>query len=487
MSANKNILALSLTLAACGGGAKESAAPPSAATAAEDFRSQPPPAGEVPELRAPVPEKRVLGNGLTVYVVEKRDLPLVHARFVLESGSANDPRGKLGLAGFVADMLKAGTKTRNAQQIADEIETLGASLDISVDEDATSVGFTSMTPNYPAALDVVTDVLQNSVFAKDEVERTRKRRLAALEQQADDPSSTATRVFQEVVFGAHPYAHLVLGHEADVSKMTQADLLAFYKKSFRPANTSVIVVGDVTVDAAIDLITRKVGGWKGDTSATPPPPDATPRGRELTLVNRADAPQSQLRIGHLGVARSHPDYFPLIMANAILGGMFNSRINMNLREAKGYTYGARSAFDFLRSRGSFVVYSGVRSDVTAEAIREVLKEINLMRESNVSPEELLHAKNSYSLSLPSMFQTVGAIASMVANIHVYDLPLDYYQHLPEKIAAVTIDDVRRVTREHINPEQLSITVVGNKNQVEPALRDLGIGDLKLRAADGTPL
>ncbi len=461
------------------------AAPPPPPADAQEFRATIPQGGPVPALHAPVAERRVLDNGLTVLVVPKHDLPLVSVHVVLKSGSAADPRARPGLAGFVAEMLKAGTKTRSASAIAEEVENHGATLNIGVDEDTTSLTFTALTSNYQPVLDVATDVLLHPAFAKSELERARKRRLAALEQQKDSPSSTASRVFAKVVFGNHPYGHTVLGDEKAVAAISRKDLQTYFAAHFRPSNAAVVVVGDVAVDEALAAIKDRLGGWTGSKGAEAAPVKPTPEPAALVLVDRPDAPQSQVRIGELGVARSTPDYYSLVIANAILGGMFNSRINMNLREDKGYTYGAHSVFDFRRGQGPFVVYTGVRTDVTAPAITEVLREIERMRESEVTDDELTHAKNSYSLSLPGYFQDVRGIAGMMANIFVFDLPLDYYQKLPDNIARVTKADVSRVAREYLHPEQLSIVVVGNRSKVEDGLKLLDRGEVQLRNADGT--
>jgi zinc protease len=231
-------------------------------------------------------------------------------------------------------------------------------------------------------------------------------------------------------------------------------------------------------------VEARLGGWKGTPGQTPAPADPKAQPAEVTLVHRADAPQSQLRIGHLGVARNNPDYFPLILCNAVLGGMFNSRINMMLREQKGYTYDARSQFGFARAPGDFVVSTGVRTDVTAPAIQDVLAEIERMRKTDVTAEELQHAKNSYSLSLPGMFQNASRVASMMGGLFVYDLPLDYYQTLPQNLSGVSVADVRRVADAHLKPEQLSIVVVGDESKVGPSLSQLGRGPVVKRTVTG---
>ncbi len=477
-------VALLLFLVACAPAPQPVAAP---TLSTDAFRAAPPSPGPEPTLRAPVPERVELANGLTLLSVPKPALPLISLTVVFKSGSGADPADRPGLAGFVADAMRAGTKTRSATTIADEVETLGASLDISVSEDALTVSVTALEENFAAAFDVVADVLMNPAFAADEVERVRRRRLGELAQALDDPGQTASRVFKRVVFGPHPYGHTVLGEEEALAKISRRDLLNYFAKHVRPANAAVVMVGSIDAERAKGEVTKRLARWQGARGLSLAPAKPLVQPAEVVVIDRAGAPQSQLRVGHLGVSRAHPDYYALVICNAILGGLFSSRINMNLREDKGYTYGARSAFDFLRGDGAFYVSTGVETSVTAPAIREILAEIARMRTSDVTLEELGLAKSRYALSLPGYFQTVSSIASMMSNIYVYDLPLDYYQELPKHIAAVTVTDVRRVAEAHLKPDSLSIVVVGDRQKVTTALAELQRGPVAVRDAAGNVL
>jgi len=460
----------------------------SAANDLHNFRMQEPKAtGKAPPLRAPIPEREILSNGLTVLVVPVRELPLVYAEVVIRSGSADDPQSKKGLAGFMTSVLREGTKSRSAEAIAEEIEALGSSLHVGTDEESISLSFSALTENFASVFDVVADVLMNPQFDPTEVERMRKRRLAALAQSRFNPRSTASRVFRKTVFGNHPYAHSSLGEQSTIEKVKAKDLRRYYKRHLNPNNAAVIIVGDVGRDEAVEEVIQRLASWDAKGGTTTPPNAAKDESPGLFVVDKPSAPQSQLRIGHLGVSRKHPDYHSIVICNAILGGLFNSRINMNLREDKGYTYGARSVFDFLRGRGSFFVYTGVRTDVTAAAIQEVLTEIDGIRKADVTQTELRNAKNQYSLSLPGYFQTVSGIGGMMTNIFLYDLPLDYYQELPNKISAVTIQDVRRVAKAHLRPKNLSIVVVGDRDKIDPELQKLDRGTIQSRDPDGNPI
>lgn len=477
---------LAVALAAC------SSAPPAGAPKAEpaapvdqSFRATPPEAGPVPEFEGPVPERRVLANGLTVFAIEKRGLPLVAVSVVVRSGSAQDPKGEPGLAGFLGDMLKAGTTTRSATQLADEIETLGTELAVSFDEDSASVSTTMLRENFGAAFDILADVVQNPALAPQEIERVRGQRLAALTQERDSPPRIARRTLHEVVYGDHPYGHVVLGSPEAVKKITRQSLRAYFEQNFRPHNAAVVVVGDLSSEEAFAEVQKRFGAWKGTGEPTPAPPAPQDGKARVILVSRPEAPQSQLILGHVGVPRSHPDYFPLVLANAILGGQFNSRINMNLREAKGYTYGASSSFEFGRAAGPFTMQTSVRTEVTLPAIKELLAEMERIRTGDITEAELQDAKNNYTLSLPGYFQSVSAIAGIMGNIFVFDLPLDYYRALPERMRAVTVESARRVAKEHLAPERLSIVVVGDSAKIAGELEQLGRGAVEVRTMEGS--
>ena len=467
------------------GDANQAATAPTAKAGVDDaFRLQVPVPGVKPELHAPVPVKKVLANGLTVLAVNKPGLPLVSVAVVVRSGSAQDPEKLSGLAGFTGDMLKTGTDTRKAEQIDHDTEMRGAGLDVDVDEDAITVSTASLTENFGPVFDVLTDVLQHTSFDPGEMKRVAEQRQNALEDANKSPQSAAKRVFRKMVYGDHPYGHMPSGDAKAIPKITRNDLKGYYAKHFRPANAGVIVVGDLSTDNAFAEVEARLGKWKGAPKVqdAPKAPKELPAG--LVLVSKAEAPQSQLVIGELAVKRADADYFPLVLCNAILGGLFNSRINMNLREDKGYTYGAHSYFDFMRERGPFFVSTGVKTDVTDLAIREILKEIDKMRTSNVTEEEINNAKSRYSLSLPGYFQTVDGISGMMANLYLYDLPLDYFQQVPDRINAVSVADVRRVAEKHLHPQALTIVVVGDESHVGPGLADLQRGPVQKRDPEG---
>ena len=474
------------TLCHCGGQQK-AAPPPAAAPPSEAFRLEVPKPGPQPALHAPVPERHTLPNGLTVLTFEKSGLPLVSAQVVIRSGSAQDPAKLPGLASFTAEMLRGGTLKRTAEAISKEVESRGTSIDIETDEDAISISVTALKENFDEVFEVVTDIVQHARFVPEEVERTRRQRLESIRLSQDAPAYVANYVFRQALYGNHAYGHAPLGTREAIEKIKHHDLFGFYTHFFQPSNAAVVVVGDLPSAAAMKLVESRLGLWKGATQTQQAPTDAAPGKSEVVLVDRPDAPQSQLVLGMLAAARSDPDYYTLGVLNSILGGAFNSRINMNLREDKGYTYGARSYFDFMRGRGPFFVQTGVRTDATAPAIREVLREIDGIRQADVTDEELTNAKNRYILSLPGLFQTVDGISDNIATLFVYDLPLDNLQKIPEHVAAITKTDVRRVAQKFLDPGQLIIVVNGDKAKIGESLTGLQRGAVRQTNAEGRTL
>jgi zinc protease len=492
LRASLTVLALSACTAATQVGAQpqQTTAPQVASAAPVDpdaWRRERPGDGPASPLHVPAAHKKQLANGLTIISVPKSELPLVRVAVVLKTGSGQDPAEAAGLAALMADVLKMGTRTRTAQGIADAIETAGSGIEVSVDEDATMIATSVLRENLEPVLDVLADILRHPTFAVHELERARKLRLNTLSQLENAPVHAARNAFRKAVYGGHPYGHMPVGSAAALHKLGHRDLQAFYAAHVRPANMAVVVVGAMSTSEAEAQIDARLGDWHGARDMQSPPAAPESRPSQLMLVPRPGAPQSQLMVGELGVQRQSPDYYPHVLCNAVLGGMFNSRLNMNLREDKGWTYGARSAFNFMRARGLFYISTSVRTDVTGPAIQEIFKEVSTLRNNDVSTEELQNAKNWYSLSLPSSFQTVEGMADMVANLFVYDLPDDYYQRLPENLATVTVADVRRVATQYLHPDAMSIVVVGDPDHVKPALAQLGHGAVMQLDAQGQPL
>ncbi len=439
-----------------------------------DPHASAPQPGLEPAFFAPVPVEQVLDNGLRVLVVSKRNLPLVHIRVLLRGGSALDPPSVPGLAMFYGETLRAGTDEMGSEALADAFESLGASLHVEVGTESIELSATTLREHADRLVELLGAVLLRPAFAVDELERVRKRLIISLQQERDEPTALADRLFWQTVYAEHPYGHAVSGSASALTKITREDLLAYGGRVAQAKNATLVLVGDVDEPHASQMARGAFGTWTpGEQVADVALPTAAPA--RIVIIDQPSAPQSQLRIGALGVARSSPDRDALLLCNAVLGGQFNSRINMNLREDKGYTYGAFSRFAFMRRPGPFVVSTGVRTDASAPAIDEILREVATMRETSVTQEELNNARNLYVLSLPSAFQTIAGMASSVAQLSLYDLPLDYFRTLPARLAAITTADVLRVAAQHLSLEALSIVVVGDRTKIEKGLEQLRRG------------
>lgn len=426
----------------------------------------------------PAFERRTLPNGLTLVVAPVRRLPVVSVAAVIDAGAAADPAGQEGLAALTAHALAEGTASLDALALADRVERLGASLDAGADWDAAVVSLTTLAPKLDQAFEVMAEVLARPSFPAHEVERLRQERLAELLHLRSDPGGLADAAFAEAVYGAASrFGRAEGGGEAAVRGLTRDAVAAFHAARYRPAATTLVVAGDVGADEAQALVERTLGSWQG---AAPAPTTADDRQaaleRRAYLVAKPDSAQCELRLGHVGAPRATPDYFPLLVMNSILGGLFNSRVNLNLRERHGYTYGARSGFDWRRAAGPFSVESAVASDVAAAAAREVLLEIDRMRDELVAPEELSLATSYLDGVFPIRYETTSAIAAALTGLVIYGLPDDYFDAYRGRVRAVTAEDVRRAAREYLHPDHLQLLVVGPPT-VREAIEGMAFGPL----------
>jgi len=444
-------------------------------------RSKLPEPGTPRPLRLPAIQKRQLTNGLPVWIVELHEVPVVQANLVILSGSADDPAGKYGIASMTAAMLENGAGSRSALEIADAVDFLGASLATTSGSDSTAVRLHTPLGKLPDALPIMADVALRPSFPKDELERLRQSRLTNIIQARNDPASIVGLAFSRVLYGtSHRFGTAIMGTAETIKAMTVDDIRAFYNARYRPENATLLVVGDVTPDRALPLLESSFGKWKGVGTAPPHvvfPEPKTPGPREVYLVDKPGAPQSQIRIGKVGVPRSTPDYFPIQVMNTALGGSFSSRLNMNLREEHGYTYGASSFFDMRRAPGPSYATAGVQSDKTAEALKEFFNEFNAIHEL-IPADELTRAKNYIALSFPEQFETTGDISANLESLVVYQLPDDYYSRYVQNILAVTAADAQRVARKYITPDQMSVVIVGDRKSIEAGVRALNLGPIR---------
>jgi zinc protease len=450
----------------------------------ETWRQQPPRPGQPRTLQLPPPTSFQLSNGLTVLLNERPGLPIVAASLVVKTGSGANPADRPGLANFTATMLDQGTSTRSAPQIADRVAQLGGSLGTSSTMDATQITAASLRRSFPALLDLIADVGRHPVFPAEEVERQRASRLGSLAQQRESPAAVATAAMFAALYGsAHPYGFTELGTESSTRVLTRDDLMMFWARNFVPNNAALVVSGQITAADLKPLVEKAFGDWQRGTPASPAPGEPATTAARLVLVDKPGAPQTQVRVASVGVPRSTPDYEALRVMNEALGGLFSSRINLNLREEHGYTYGASSQFVFRRAAGPFVVASGVRTDVTAPAVTEILKEVRRIRATALTPEELALAKDSLIRSLPSDFQTSERVTASTAGIYIYDLGLDYFSKYPSKLSAVTAEQAKAAAEKYLVPDKLIVVAVGDRAKIGALLQKLNLGAVEVRNAD----
>lgn len=438
-----------------------------------------PTAGAPRPYRFPAFRKHTLANGLGVIVAPMRRYPITTVLAMVDVGATSDPRGREGLSSLLASALSEGTASMDALTLADRLEQVGSTLDAGCDWDSTVVQLSALPSRLDDAVAVLAEVLQAPSFPAGEVDRLLSERVAQIAQARTDPRSLADRAFEHVAYA--PSSRFMLssgGNRPSVGRLDRDALVAHHRTWFSPHTTTVIVVGDIDDDAALALMERHLGAWQG-TRPTPPALDTTARheGRTLTVVPLPDAAQAELRIGHPSVPRLHPDYFPLSLMNAVLGGLFSSRINLNLREAHGWTYGAHSGFDWRRQSSPFSVSTAVATEVTADAVRETLLEIDRIREAPITESELSLAISYLDGVFPIRYETTSAVAGALANQHVFGLPDDYFDTYRSSVRAVTADAILRVARTHLAPERLQIVVAGDAEPLRTTLAGLGLGDV----------
>jgi zinc protease len=449
------------------------------------WRNEPPKPGPPSALHLPVPEKFKLSNGLTVLYSERPGLPLVAADLVLHAGSGVNPVDRPGLASMTARMLQQGTTTRSAPQIADRAADLGATLNSGAGTDTTGISTHSLSRNFPDALELLADVALHPSFPQSEIERVRSERLTGIVQEKDESFALASRVWDAALYGPHhTYGYPDIGSTESIKAISREDLEKFWKQNYFPDDAALVVTGNIKLAALKPLVEKQFGAWKAGRPA--PPALSTPETTDakLILVDRPGAPQTTLICFSMGLARSTPDYVPVEVMNADLGGLFSSRINMNLREAHGYTYGAFSFFRFHRAPGPFIAGADVRTDATAPATTELFNELKRMRDSQMTLAELSLSKDSIARSLPGRFERGTAAAATFAELFTYDLPLDYFSTLPDRINAVTVEQSQAMAQKHILLDKMIVLAVGDRAKIEEDMKKLNLGKVEIRDTDG---
>jgi predicted Zn-dependent peptidase len=445
-------------------------------------RSRLPEPGPDPDFHFPVVSRRRLSTGMHVWTVEQREVPVLSFLLMLSSGAASDPADRPGLASLTADLLDEGSGTRSALEIEDALSRLGAQLETEVGSDATVLSLLTLSRFKDAALDLLAEIVCRPRLAAADVDRVRDLRLTRLMQLRDLAPAVADRTLIRVLYPDHPYGHLPLGTTRSLQGLRPEEVAAFHATMWRPPAVTLVAVGDATHQEMYDAVERAFGSWSPG-AATPahptvpelPPPPDRPAAR-LVIVNRPGAAQSEVRIAQVAVPRQTPDYHALLVLNAILGGQFVSRLNMNLREDKGYTYGARSGFEFRRAAGPFAVQAAVQTKVTAAAVREAMKEIVEIAGCRPATEqEMSLARSSLTRGYPRGFETAGQVARGLAQLALFDLPAETFEQFIPSIHAV---DAAAVTTaaQRLDPDRMTVALVGDRAQVEPGLAELGLGE-----------
>jgi zinc protease len=403
----------------------------------QEWRKTAPAPGPMSKLSLPVARQLTLANGMTVLWTEQHNLPIVAARLVVLGGSGDNPADKPGLAGFAARMLTEGTKDRSALNIADDLAQIGAQLESTSDPDTSVVSTVVLKRNVSADFDLLSDVALHPAFDAKDIERVRNERATELLQTSDSPRLLGQRVAQRLLYGNQSYGYLALGTGDSIKSMTRDDLEKYWATDYVPANTALVMAGDLTEGEARKLGEKYFGGWKSAGKRSTVPEIKADPARSIYLVDKPGSAQTRLVAVTLGAPRSTPDYAALEVANNALGGLFSSRINMNLREKNGYTYGAFSYFNYRRGTGPFYIATSVRTDTTADALREMFKEVEGMQTSPLTPAELSLSKDAAARSLAGRFETMPDTVETTSELFTYGLPLDFYSKLPAKVDSIS--------------------------------------------------
>ncbi len=433
----------------------------------------------------PATTRFTLDTGLRIIVAPMPRLPLVSVVAVVDAGASADAPGQDGLATLTASALAEGTATRDAGALADAFERLGTSLATGADWDEATLGLTVTPAQLDDAVALLAEVLMAPRFATADVERLKAERLAELLQQRVEPRGLADERFAGVAYASSSrFARPAGGTPGSVRALDDVAVRAWHDARYSGSTTTIVVTGDVTPARVQALVARHLGAWTRRVRPVAAV-DVTPRrsARAVHVVAKANAQQTELRVGCVGVPRAHRDHFSIVVMNAVLGGLFSSRINLNLREAHAYTYGARSGFDWRRDAGPFSVDTAVKTEATDAAVREILLEIDRMRDAEISTDELELATKYLAGVFPIRYETTGAVAAALAMATVYGLDPDYFTSYRHRMSAVTTGDVRAAAQAHLHPERLQILAVGDASVIEGSLAALELGPLTVTNAD----
>ncbi|MFN8058902.1 MAG: pitrilysin family protein [Vicinamibacterales bacterium] len=445
--------------------------------------SRPPRPLAARDARFPDYEIRTLDNGLQVVVVLHHEQPAVSVRMLVRAGGAQDPDGKAGVAALVGALLDQGTATRSASELAETIDYTGGGMGAGAGTDLSYANVVVMKHDFAQGLDLIADIIRNPTFAQAELDRQREQMLSSLKVSYQDPDYIANTVFDRLVYGFHPYGRPSNGTPESIASITREDLVAFHRTYFAPNNAMLAIVGDVTTDEAFDGAKRVFGDWarKEVPSGTPIEPPAPTR--RILVIDRPGAVQTEIRVGHLAIQRKNPDYLAFNLAVRILGGEGANRLHGVLRSERGLTYGAEADLNALKQSGDLVANTDTRSQATAEALRVVVDEFARLQREPVGERELEGAKAYMAGSFPLTIEVPDAIAFQVLNTLFFDLDVKDLQTFRERVMAVGVDEVQRVSQKYLNPTRLSIVLVGDAKSFVPSLKAAGFGEFEVVPLD----
>jgi zinc protease len=455
-------------------------------------RSKLPTPGTDPEVKFPAFQGAKLSNGMKIILAERHSIPLVSFSLQVDSGYAADQFAIPGAAKLTMQMVDEGTARRNALQISEELHMLGANLSAGSDLDISSVNLSTLTSTLDPALDVYADVILNPVFPEADFHRLQKQLLANIQREKTEPIGMTKRVFPKLLYGSgHAYGNPWTGSgtEASVSKLTRTDLQKFHDTWFKANNATLIIVGDTTLKEITPKLEKMFAPWKsGEVPAKNLAAVEHQKKSAVYLIDRPGSIQSVILAGHVGLPKSNPDEIAIETMNVVLGGAFTSRVNMNLREDKHWAYGAFTFVLPARGQGPFVAYAPVQTDKTKESMIELNKELHgILGDRPITAEELTKAQKSETLALPGSWETIDSVSSSIGDIVNFGLPVDYYSTYPDKVRALTLNDLTKAAQKIVHPDQLVWVVVGDRSKIESGIRDLGWSDIHFLDADGDPV
>lgn len=439
-------------------------------------RSAPPKLPAISKMNLAPIQKFQLSNGLKVVLMEKHEVPLMQLNVLVRTGSVNDLENKIGLANLTLDMMDEGAAGKTSLELADAIDFLGARISTNAGLNYSQASLHIPLSKFDDALKILADIVLHPDFPVKELERKKKDRLTSLMQLHDQPTAIASAAFNQIVFGkTHPYGRMA--GESAIKNFSVEDLKNFYEKFFKANNSIIIAVGDIKKDELKAKLEKAFGKWKkGEIKEEKVADVPQVSKRVVYLIDKPGAAQSVITIGRIGAARSTSDYFPITIMNTILGGSFSSRLNQNLREKNGYTYGARSGFSFRESAGPFTASASVQTEVTDKALTEFFNELNGI--SHPIPEEdLSRGKNYVALSYPGNFQAVQEIAGQISEMMQFNLPENYFNDFIFNMLNVSGDAVQKAAKKYIVTDQMAIVVVGDRAKVEEGIKKLNLGEI----------